>query len=175
LTTEVKMNGPGEKGGPSFAGGLAPCQIFIDQQGDWYHKGNLMFRQDIVSLLCEHLRRDEASGLFIIRLGGQECYLEVEDTPVVITRVEGETKKDGKGLEEILLFVKHLEEPQVLDPTTLWQGKDNVLYCKVFPQRLPARFLRPAYYQLARFVEEDSQQGKFYLNVAGSRYYIGRS
>ncbi|MBW2149835.1 MAG: hypothetical protein JRI22_22825, partial [Deltaproteobacteria bacterium] len=51
-----------------------------------------------------------------------------------------------------------------------WVGQDNVLYCKVKGGAFHARFLRPAYYQLAEFVEEEG--GRFYIQRGGERYYI---
>jgi hypothetical protein len=66
---------------------LLPCAIFIDREGDWHYRGSRMERSDIVSHLCQHMGRDEASGLYIVQLGKQRCYLEVEDTPLAITGV----------------------------------------------------------------------------------------
>ena len=130
-----------------------------------------MERADIVGHLCRHLGRDESTGRFVIRMGKQECYLEVEDTPVVITRVLREGGKPGDA-ERFVLSIKHLDEAEPLDPASLWVGEKNVLYCMVKPERLPARFLRPAYYQLAEFIQENPDCGGFYLPVGGRRYHI---
>jgi hypothetical protein len=75
---------------------LLPCGIFIDREGDWYYRESPMERADIVSHLCQHLQREESSGLYIIQLGKQRCYLEVEDTPLVVTSVlhQGENAED---------------------------------------------------------------------------------
>jgi uncharacterized protein len=151
--------------------GPAPCEIWIDREGDWYYRGAPMERADIVGHLCRHLGRDESTGRFVIRMGKQECYLEVEDTPVVITRVLREGGEPGDA-ERFLLSIKHLDEAEPLDPASLWVGEKNVLYCMVKPERLPARFLRPAYYQLAEFIQEDPDCGGFYLPVGGRRYHI---
>ena len=159
----------------STEGELAPCEIHIDQEGDWYYRGSLMQRSDIVTHLCRHVRREEDSGEYIIRMGGQECYLEVEDTPLVISRVTHHEGGGDAGSERFLLSIKHLEEVESLNPKTLRVGRDNVLYCTVTPDRLPARFLRPAYYQLAEFIREDPAQGRFYLVLSGQRYYIHES
>ena len=158
---------------PTSGDELLPCAIFIDREGDWYYRGSRMERSDIVSHLCQHMRRDEASGLYIIQMGKQRCYLEVEDTPLTITavlHVEGEEKK---GQKQLLLSIKYMDASQPLDPTTLWVGGENVLYCKVMEGGIPARFLRPAYYQLAEFIHEDKKQNRFYLSLEGKRFYIG--
>ena len=151
-------------------GELASCEIFIDSEGDWYHRGNRMHRGDIVAHLCRHLCRDEDSGRYIIQMGKQRCYLEVEDTPLVITRVSHEPGTEGDNSEHLLLAIKHLEPREPLDPATLGIGRENVLYCRV--QGLPARFTRPAYYQLAEFIHEDLEEGGFYLSQGGKSYTI---
>jgi hypothetical protein len=151
---------------------LLPCGIVIDREGDWYYRGSRMERADIVSHLCQHVQRDESRGLYIIQMGQQRCYLEVEDTPLVVTAVFQIKESKGKDQEELFLSLKHLEARELLDPTTLWVGAENVLYCRVTKEKIPARFLRPAYYQLAEFIHEDREQDRFYLLLRGERYYI---
>ena len=149
---------------------LLPCGIVIDREGEWYYRDSLMHRDDIVAHLCRHLRRDEASGLYIVQIGKQRCYLEVKDAPLVVTRTLHQKEKDGQ--ERLLLSIKYVEEPQPLDPTSLWVGEENVLYCTVTQDKIPARFLRPAYYQLAESIREDREQELFYLLLENKRYYI---
>ena len=151
---------------------LPPCGIVIDREGDWHYQGNRMHRADIVSHLCQHLCRDESSGLYIIQMGKQRCYLEVEDTPLVITAVTPTGQGERSSDEQMLLTTKYREKTETLDPRTLWIGKENVLYCRLTEEQIPARFLRPAYYQLAEFIHEDLEQKQFYLLVGGERYYI---
>jgi hypothetical protein len=152
---------------------LLPCGIVIDREGDWHYRGSRMARSDIVSDLCQHMRRDEASGLYIVQLGKQRCYLEVEDTPLAITGVSHTEESKGDKPEQLLLAIKHLETHESLDPESLWIGEQNVLYCRVMEGGIPARFLRPAYYQLAEFIHEDKEQNRFYLSLGRKRFYIG--
>ena len=157
---------------PPSEGELLPCGIVIDREGDWYYQGSRMHRADIVSHLCQHLGRDESSGLYIIQMEKQRCYLEVEDTPLVITGVLHTAEREGDKPEQLLLAIKHLETHESLDPESLWIGEQNVLYCRVMAGGIPARFLRPAYYQLAEFVHEDKEQDRFYLSLGEKRYHI---
>jgi hypothetical protein len=60
----------------------------------------------------------------------------------------------------------------VLDPATLEVGRDNVLYCRIRGARFSARFSRPAYYQLARFIEEDADGTGFYIELNGTVYPV---
>ncbi len=165
-----KENGPTL---PLAEDALPPCGIVIDREGDWYYQGSRMHRADIVSHLCQHLGRDESSGLYIIQMGKQRCYLEVEDTPLVITGVLHTEEREGDKPEQLLLAIKHLETHVSLDPESLWIGEENVLYCRVMEGGIPARFLRPAYYQLAEFIHEDKEQNRFYLSLGEKRFYIG--
>lgn len=154
-------------------GQLLPCGIFIDQEGDWYYRGSVMQRGDIVSHLCQHLRREESSERYIIQMDKQRCYLEVEDTPLVVTSVFPEEAREEGGQEQLYLSIKHLPTREPLNPRTLRVGEGNVLYCKVKEDAIPARFLRPAYYQLAEFIHEDEEEHRFYLLLGKKRYYIG--
>ena len=158
---------------PPSEGELLPCGIVIDREGDWHYRGSRMQRSDIVSHLCQHMRRDEASGLYIVQLGKQRCYLEVEDTPLAITGVLHTEEREGDKPGQLMLTIKHLETHELLDPDSLWIGEQNVLYCRVIEGGIPARFLRPAYYQLAEFIHEDEDQNRFYLSLEGKRFYIG--
>ena len=159
---------------PTSGDELLPCAILIDREGDWYYQGSRMHRADIVSHLCQHMRRDESSGLYIIQMGKQRCYLEVEDTPLVITGVSSAGQGVRSSDEQMLLAIKYLEKAESLNPETLWVGEENVLYCKVMEEQFPARFLRPAYYQLAKSIHEDPERQRFYLLVGSKRYYIGQ-
>jgi hypothetical protein len=60
------------------------------------------------------------------------------------------------------------EEP--LDPGSLSVGAANVLYTRVKGGRHAARFLRPAYYQLAPAIVE--RDGRFLLAVGGAQHEI---
>jgi hypothetical protein len=106
-------------------------------------------------------------------MGRQRCSLQVEDTPLVVTGVLHTEQREGDKPEQLLLAMKHLDRHESLDPESLWIGEQNVLYCRVMGGGIPARFLRPAYYQLAEFIHEDKEQNRFYLSLKGKRYYIG--
>jgi hypothetical protein len=82
-------------------------------------------------------------------------------------------EREGDKPEQLLLAIKHLETREPLDPESLWIGKQNVLYCRIMEGGIPARFLRPSYYQLAEFIQEDKEQNRFYLSLGGKRFYIG--
>jgi uncharacterized protein len=138
---------------------IAPCGIFIDREGQWFYQGAEMRKREIVQLFYRHTSMD-ADGRYILELEGQRCLLEVEDTVYVVRRVH----KEGN-------FLLHLSDDTVeeLAPETLYIGEDSVLYCTV-KGAFPARFTRPAYYQMADSVEEE--EGAYFIESAGKRYEI---
>ncbi|MHC1726121.1 MAG: hypothetical protein AB9866_08975 [Syntrophobacteraceae bacterium] len=151
----------------SGANRLSTREIFIDEDGDWFHLGNRIFRPEILELLYAKLDR-LPSGEFILRGGEEVCLVDVADTPFVIYRVDLNTT--GAGEEHLVLSIRHIGQVELLDPETLWVGKNNVLYCRIFERRFPARFSRPAYYQLAEFVRE-SQGGEGFCIVLNEKEY----
>ena len=144
---------------------MPSCFIFIDKEGRWFHKGAEMVRRDIVRFFYERIGMDSL-GRYVIHWGDEACYLDVEDTPFVVQKVRLE--EDG-GIQDFRLFLSD-DTAESLKPDTLFLGEENVLYCTVKHGRFPARFHRPAYYQLAEFVQEE--EGRFYLSLNGKKYFI---
>jgi uncharacterized protein len=149
------MNGPD----------IPSCFIFIDGEGRWFHKGAEMIHREIIRFFYDHMELDE-SGRYVIHWGEERCFLEVQDTAFVVQKVR--FHEEG-GLQEFRLFLSD-DTDEALRPETLFVGDANVLYCKVKHGKFSARFLRPAYYQLADFVEEGD--GTFYLPLNGKKYVI---
>jgi hypothetical protein len=144
---------------------MPPCFILVDREGRWFHKGAEMIKRDIVRLFYEHIEVDSL-GRYVVRLGKESCYLDVEDTPFVIQRVRFENNGD---IQNFRIFLSDDTE-EVLDPETLFVGEENVLYCTVKQGKFSARFHRPAYYQLAEFVQEE--EGGFHLPLNGMKHFI---
>ncbi|MEW5724784.1 MAG: hypothetical protein AB1896_16855 [Thermodesulfobacteriota bacterium] len=144
---------------------IAPCLIRVDKEGRMWHQGAEMTHEGINSLLRANVRLDE-KGRYLIRLGGQECFVEVEDTFFVIIRAAG--RPAGTAPPEAVVITLNDGTKEELDPATVWQNKDNVLYALVKDGRFPARFLRPGYYQLAEHLVE--KDGRYVLPVGGGEY-----
>ncbi len=140
-----------------------PCLIRIDKEGRLFHQGAPMIHPGINALLLEHLTRDD-EGRYIIEFEGQRCWVEVEDAPLMVQRVDVEAA-DG----QILLTLSHGgQEP--LDPEQVWIDEANVVYTQVRHGRLPAKFSRPAYYQLAALITETP--AGFGLELRGRVYTL---
>jgi hypothetical protein len=142
--------------------------IFVGKEGQWFHEGAEISHRPIFLWLIQNLEKDE-TGRYLVHLNNQKCVLEVEDTPLVILGVE-RTESGPEEKEKILLTLND-ERQEVLDPQTLWLSRENVLYGLVKGGRIPARFLRAAYYQIARHIEED-ETGGFFLSLNHQKFPI---
>ncbi len=146
---------------------LPPCLIHVDKDGRFWHLGAEMIHEGINRLIMEHVDLDE-KGRYVVSFRGQRCFAEVEDTFFVIKSCRRRPQSDD--LPEAYLVTLNDGSEEELDPATLVQNQDNVLYAKVKAGRFPARFLRQAYYYLADRVIEKG--GAYYLPVNSRDYRI---
>jgi len=146
---------------------IPPCMIYIDKEGQWFHKGVEMIHRNIIRHFYEHMEMD-SEGRYIISWHGECCHLEVEDTAYTVRRAEltGSHRAEDS---RISLYLSD-DRQEELAPDTLYVGRDNVLYCRVREQTFPARFSRAAYYQLAEYLEEED--GRYFLPLNGRRYLL---
>lgn len=144
--------------------------IFVDREGDWFYGERPIFRKEILETFYDCLRLLE-DGHYVLEWQGRLYPITVADTPFVIARVDRVT--NGAAEAHVLLTLKHLKETEPLDPTTLWVGPDNVLYCRVRRGRFPARFSRPAYYQVAQWIEPVDDD-RFALRLGDRLYPIAQ-
>jgi len=142
-----------------------PCMIFINSEGEWFHKGVEMVHRGIIRDFYRTIKNDEY-GNYILTIGREKCYLEVEDTPFIVTRAELKVKEKD---ESISIFLTD-DTFEKLDPGTLKVGKNNVLYCSIKENSFAARFSRAAYYQIAEYIKEEGD--KYYLPLNNHKYYL---
>jgi hypothetical protein len=135
---------------------LPPCLIFVSKEGKWYHDGAEIIHRPIFLWMIQSLEKTD-DGLYIVHMNNQKCYLEVEDTPLVITQVDFKPESP-EGPEQVLLTIND-ESKEALDPATLKINKKSILYCTIKKGVFPARFLRPAYYQIAEKIVENKEGG----------------
>jgi len=146
--------------------------IRIDKEGVWYYKGALMFRKEILSVFFEHLRIDEC-GKYLIELGEERCYLDVEDTAYIVAAVyQTQLPDNGRAQIDILLSDDSCEK---LEMQSVYVGRDNVLYCRVKEGKFTARFARNSYYQLAEFIEQSENGNHYFINLNGEKYIISET
>ena len=148
---------------------MEDCEIKIDKEGVWYYRGAHMFRKDILCIFFENLKINEC-GKYLIELGDERCYLDVEDT-VFVVEVITKTRQQQDENDQIYVLLTD-DTREKLDLNTLHVGKDNVMYCRVKNGKFSARFSRKSYYQLAEFIEQEKTKDTFFINLNGEKYLI---
>ena len=138
-------------------------QIRFGRDGRWYCDGEPIDNRAICRLYSRAMTVTP-DGRGRLELGEDKAWVEIEDTPWVVTAVDGDP---GRG------FSLHLndETTEPLDPTTLTVGPEHVLYTRAKAGHR-VRFLRNAYYALTRWAEPTAD-GSIALTVRGCTVRLG--
>ena len=127
--------------------------ISFRRDGRWYADDEVIEHKKIALLFSRHIQADGEGG-WVVDVGVDRHSVVVEDTPLVVTAVDG---SPDEGFEA----TTNDGVREALDCNTLQVGAQRVLYCSVRRGDrgvLRARFLRPAYYSLARYVDVDNNR-----------------
>jgi uncharacterized protein len=138
-------------------------KIRFGKDGRWYTDDEPIPNRAICRLFSRTLTV-LPDGRARLELGEDRADVIVEDTPWVVTAVEGDP---ALGFVVVLNDETH----ESLDLGSLRVGAENVLYCRVKGGRHEARFLRPAYYELLRHAEPGAD-GRVELPAGGRRVSI---
>ena len=139
---------------------ISSGKIKFGKDGRWYSDDELIPNHAIGRLFSRALQV-LPDGRARLELGEDRADVIIEDTPWVVTAVEG-------GPDRGFTVVLNDDSREPLDPATLRVGAENVLYCRVKGSAHEARWLRPAYYDLMRHAEP-AGGGAVVLPVAGRR------
>lgn len=139
----------------------------IDKEGRWFFRDEEITHRKTYLLYCRNLTRDE-SGQIILRIGREQCPVEVEDAPFVVKTLEF-VPAEGREPKSIGLILND-ETREQLHPETLRIGPGNVLYCRVRSGKFEARFSRGAYQLLIPFVRHDEKENRFFITIDGRAY-----
>jgi hypothetical protein len=137
-------------------------KISFRRDGRWYSDDEPINNPRIAKLFSRCLKQVD-DGRWQIAMADERAFVAIDDTPWVVTSVSGD-RTTGFTIR----LNDDSEEP--LDAATLTVGAANVLYTCVKDGRYPARFLRPAYYQLAPAIAE--RDGRFLLEAGGRHHEI---
>jgi hypothetical protein len=133
-------------------------RITFGKDGRWYCDGEEIANRAICRLYSRAMQvRDDGRGR--LELGEDRADVDIEDTPWVVTRVDGDP---ASGF--VVTLNDDSREPLALD--TLRIGPGDVLYCRVKGGRHDARLLRPPYYELTRHAARDGA-GRVVLAAGG--------
>ena len=138
-------------------------KISFRRDGNWYTDGERIDNPRIALLFSRSIKRNP-DGSYYLQVAEERAPITVEDTPYVVKAVY---EDDSGGFT----IVTNDDEHELLDPSTLEVGRDNVLYCRVKGGTFWARFLRTAYYHLSNNFFTDEGE-TFSLVVRGHRYPI---
>jgi len=141
---------------------ISSGKISFRRDGRWYNDDEPINNPRIAKLFSRCLRQTD-DGRWQIAMADERAFVDVDDTPWVVTSVGGDATHGF-----VLRLNDDSEEP--LDPGSLTVGDGNVLYTRVKGGRHAARFLRPAYYQLAPAISE--RDGRFVLAAGGAQHPI---
>ncbi|MCA1989869.1 MAG: hypothetical protein LDL07_12110 [Desulfarculus sp.] len=143
-----------------WTGKLPPCLIQVSPEGELSTNGAPLIHPGILELIFASVHLED--GIYLLRVGKQECQLEVADTFFVVRSVslgpEGATLTLNDGSTE------------ALDPSGVWLGESGALYCRVKGGSFPARFNRQAHYQIAQAIVESGEG--FALRLDGRDHAI---
>ena len=133
--------------------------IRFGADGRWYSDDEEIVNQRIARLFSQSVQRGE-DGAFWLVIGDERARIVVDDTPYVVTRVDG-SPEDGFtiGLND------GTQEP--LPTASLEISQRSVLYCDVKQGAYRARFLRAAQIELLSHAREAS--GGFELPLPEGR------
>jgi hypothetical protein len=142
---------------------ISSGQIKFGKDGRWYSDDEPIPNRAICRLFSRALKM-LPDGRGRLELGEDRADVLIEDTPWVVTGIEGDPRRG-------FTLVLNDETREPLDPGSLRVGAGNVLYCRAKAGACEVRFLRPAYYDLMRHVEP-GPRGESVLQVAGHRVLI---
>ena len=147
---------------------LPEAPIRVDARGVWLHADEPI-NENVAALFMRHVTATD-EGTYRIEWNNQKHAIEVEDTPFWVRSIDA-VEKDGK-VEKISLQISD-GKAEELDPTTLMQSGENVLYCRIRrgSHMVPCRFAQESYHKLALKVESEGKA--FVLPLAGQRHAIG--
>lgn len=131
---------------------LEELPIRIDAHGRWLH-GTEPLHPRVERLFARHVV-PTAEG-YSVQLGFRKAPVHVHDTAFFIrqTRIYADAE-DPEWIRGVWLVLSD-EASEWLDPSSLMQSSENVLYCRVRRgnMRVPARFGAAHYHELGMFVQ----------------------
>lgn len=147
---------------------LEDLPIRITARGEWLH-GDEPLHPRVADLFARNLV-PKATGEFYVQLGMAKQLLEVEDTAFFVRSVQVDAS--GAQVREVLLVLSDGTH-EALDPATLHQGSDHVLYCGIIRRDVPVRvrFAPGQANSLGDYLQEDAEG--IYWTVGGTRYAFG--
>jgi hypothetical protein len=144
-------------------------RYFMDKEGRLFFQGNQITDPWVYRFFLRSLKETEDGRLLVI-CENEHCYIEAEDVPYVVNDINVIQDERGRIKQIELIFNGGYKEE--LDPSTLFVGKENVLYCRVRKGKFPARFNRKSYYHIVNFIEYNDKSREFQIKINNQPYTI---
>lgn len=143
--------------------------IRINERGEWSHGGKSLHPR--VELLFRKSIRVNEDGSYRIELGPNKSSIEVSDVAFFVQSIS--IMRDSDGQVESVQMTLSDGAVESLEPTTLMQSDDNVLYCGVLRDSflVPCRFPTAAYHELAFLMDFDLEEPT--LQIGGVKVSFG--
>ena len=151
---------------------LGDLQMRIARDGTWLYQDSPITRLPLVRLFADVLRRED-DGQYWLVTPAERGRVVVEDVPFVAVEVRAE----GTGRDQRLTFRSNLDEEAIAGeahPLRVASDPDTgamIPYILV-RDRLEARILRPVFYHLVEFGEQNGEQ--FGVWSSGRFFPLGR-
>lgn len=115
----------------------------------------------LAECLLSHLTKDE-DGRYLVDLGRDRRYVEVEDAPY---RALGVEPAGAGGVPEFLFVRLNDGSLEPFDPATFWIAQDGTPYCLVRNGLHKVRFTAESFRQLSAFFIEEAESGRYLLQI----------
>jgi hypothetical protein len=139
--------------------------LAVDAEGRFLHRGEPITHARTLALLWGSLA-PAPGGRWLVRIGRESAYVEVDETPWAVRGV----RLEGVPPSAVTLLLPGGREAPLL-PETLRLGADGQLRC-AFPGG-QARFTRAGQLALGSQLDEDPPgSGRFALDLGGRRYPV---
>ncbi|EKD41634.1 MAG: hypothetical protein ACD_73C00610G0002 [uncultured bacterium] len=133
--------------------------IKLDKEGNWFHGDYPILHDRTVQFFNRNIARNP-QGRYFLTGEDKPVFFEVEDVPFFIKKVE-------KTIVGFLIYLTD-ESIELLDLASLSVGEDNALYCLVKGGEFVAKFFRPPYMEISKFI---LPEGKDFVLQFGSKKY----
>jgi hypothetical protein len=138
---------------------MIEISVKIDKNGNWFINNEPVKHEGIALFLTRSVVKENTG--YYLKIKDEKIPIEVEDTPYIVKQV---MHRNGK-----FFLLLNDGTTELLNPSTLEVGRENILYCKI-KEDARARFSRPAYYQIAEHIRQDSEG--YFIIVEGKKFYI---
>ncbi len=153
----------------------------INEEGELLFEGKPLLDEKTIGFFLRHLKpidrndsdawdliKNKNNSHYVVHCQGEKNFVTCQDAPLVTTSLDLTKGKEGKLLSVTLIFRGGIKE--LLDPKTLYLGKNNILYFMAFKGKVRGRFSRKCYIEITNFISE--KEDAYTLEINDETYPI---